>query len=102
LPSIGVLAAQKEPKCEGPAQLSGNAECAILLHSIVRIPQKWNPLQTFLSVTRCGVDFPETQVCLTYGQAGVTLQLPHRPLGKRQKGEIAYRNADETSTRQDH
>jgi hypothetical protein len=102
LPSIGVLAAQKEPKCEGPAQLSGNAECAILLHSIVRLPHKWNPLQTFLSVTRCGVDFPVTPECLTNEQAEVTPQLPHRALGKRQKGEIAYRNADETSYRQDH
>jgi hypothetical protein len=84
------------------AQLSANAEYATLLNSKVRIPQKWNPPQMFLSVTRCGADFPVTPECLTIEQAGVTLRMPHRPLGKRSTGEIAERNADETSTRQDH
>jgi hypothetical protein len=56
----------------------------------------------FLSVTRCGADIPVTPEWLTNEQAGVTLWPPHEPLGKRRKGEIAERNADETSYRQDH
>ena len=31
------------------AQLSGNAECATLLDSKVRLPLNWNPPWTFLS-----------------------------------------------------
>ena len=82
------------------AQLSATSLCATLLHSKVRLPQQWNPLRTFLSVTRCGVDFPVTPECLKNEQAGVTLRHPHQPGGERQKGEIAERNADETSYRQ--
>ena len=55
-----------------------------------------------LSVTRCGADIPVTPECLTNEQAGVTLRPPRQLLGKRRKGEIAERNADETSYRQDH
>jgi hypothetical protein len=76
--------------------------CATLLHSKVRLPQKWNPPQTFLIVTRCGADFPVTPECLTNDQAGVTLWQPQRPLRKRQKGEIRDRNAAETTYREDH
>ena len=34
------------------SQLSGNPECATLLHSKVRLPRRWNPPQMSLSVTR--------------------------------------------------
>ena len=53
-------------------------------------------------MARCDADFPVTPECLTNERAGVTLRLPHLPLGKRQKGEITERNADETSYRQNH
>jgi hypothetical protein len=46
--------------------------------------------------------FPVTPECLKNEQAGVTLPHPYQPGGERRKGEIAQRNADETSYRQGH
>jgi hypothetical protein len=48
----GLLEVEKRSGCELLAQLSGNAECATLLHSKVRLPRNWNPPQMSLSVMR--------------------------------------------------